>query len=98
MTGEKDESLRELVSRLGLPARGWIVVDHWVDDVCALGIARRDAPRVLVYVSSGATPAGRFDYQCEVPNGPEPEDFQTVASGEEVAFEELLEALEKHLG
>ena len=94
----KDVSIRRLLStvaaRLG-PA-GWTVVDHWDADLFAIGVAKVDDPRILVYVSTYQHPTGKFYVECEVPNGPEPSDYRVQQQGE-VDLEALLEILRTHL-
>ena len=36
----KDRRILDLVSRLGLEKRGWVIADDWEADLCAIGIAR----------------------------------------------------------
>ena len=98
MTARKDKAIRELVARLGLASRGWQVVDHWEADLQAIGIATKDDPRRLVYVSTFSRTPGHFDYQCETPAGPADENYTTTAYGEDVDYETLLSAMEAHLG
>lgn len=97
MTLAKDRSIRQLVSLLDLGQRGWTLVDHWEADLCAVGIASDAEPRRLVYVSTYAKAPGTYDYECEVPNGAQPTEYQTVASGEDASLVELVAVLERHL-
>lgn len=96
----KDRGLQELIARLELTSRGWLVVDHWDADLHAVGLATTRDPRRLAYVSTFMRTAGRFDYECETPAGPGPEDdsYTTTASGQDVDYDTLLRALETHLG
>lgn len=94
----KDQSIRELVSLLDLGRRGWVLVDHWEADLCAIGIARGSESQRLVYVSTYDKDPGSYDYECEVSCGAQPAEYRTVASGENVNFAELVTALQRHLG
>jgi hypothetical protein len=98
VTVAKDQSIRELVALLELGRRGWVLVDHWEADLCAVGIARGIEPRRLVYVSTYDKAPESYDYQCEVPDGAQATGYRTVACGEDVSFTELVAALERHLG
>ena len=98
MTARKDRTIRELITRLELAARGWQVVDHWEADLQAIGVATKQDPRRLVYVSTFSRAPGHFDYQCEAPAGPDDEDYTTTTSGDDVDYETLLKVLEAHLG
>ncbi|ANM30873.1 hypothetical protein ABI59_16760 [Acidobacteria bacterium Mor1] len=94
---EKDDSIKHLLQWLRLDERGWVLADHWDADLGATGIAHRDHPRRLVYVSSFQNDFGRYYYECEVPAGDEPTDYKVTATGENLSREELLAVLERHL-
>lgn len=93
----KEPAILELVRALSLDAKGWQVVDHWEADRCAIGIAADDNPRRLVYVSCFGTHAGRFNYECEAPEGPEATHYRIERSGEGVELPELVRVLKQHL-
>jgi hypothetical protein len=92
----KDPRLLRLLEHLDLEARQWVVVDHWPADRTAIGIAAKHAPLRLVYVSVFDAPEGTFDYECEVPSGPQPVDYETGASGQGVTLGELEAILVQH--
>lgn len=92
----KHESVLALLERLELARRGWIVVDHWDADLCAVGIAHRDDPRRLVYVSTWNRPTGRCYFDCETPTGDDPTDYESHAV-EDADFETLVRAMEAPL-
>ncbi len=94
---EKDESIKQLVQSLPMKERGWILLDHWDADRCATGIAHRDDPRRLVYVSTLRNSPGRYCYECEAPVGEAEVDYKVTATGKDVSREELLAVLEQHL-
>lgn len=96
MTLIKDESLLALLDRLQLAAKEWAVVDHWEADLCAVGIAHRDDPRRLVYVSTWNKPAGRYYIECETPRGDDPTDYPSHEI-EDADFGALVSAMEAHL-
>jgi hypothetical protein len=93
----KDASLQAFLARLELDDRGWIVVDHWPADHAAVGIAAKGDPRRLVYVSVFDNAEGFYDYECEEPRGPSPDDYNTTAAGQHVTFDILLSILIRHL-
>jgi hypothetical protein len=97
MSLAKDQSILDVLARLALPSRDWTTVDNWDADLCAIGIASKQHPRRLVYISTYGRERGRYDYQCEEPTGREPEDYATVNRGENVEFSTLVEVIEKHL-
>lgn len=93
----KHPSIVRLLDALALPEHGWVEVDFWDGDTCAVGIARRGTPRPLVDVSVWNLPPGRYYYECETPTGPDATDYEVVEKGEEVDFETLKAAMERHL-
>lgn len=94
----KHTSIVRVVATLRLAERGWIETDHWDADLCAVGIARSGGPRQLVYISTWKKRPGRYYFECEAPNGPAPTDYEVVSQGDDVDFETLLAAMERHLG
>jgi hypothetical protein len=93
----KHRSIVQLLDRLAMAERGWVETDTWDGDLCAVGIARLGAPRPLVYVSVWNLPPGRYYYECETPTGPDATDYEVVERGEDVDFETLRRAMERHL-
>jgi hypothetical protein len=93
----KDQSVLRLLVDLDLDRHEWTVVDHWEADAFAIGVAAKPDPRRLVYVSTFRRAPGRFDFEAELPVGPEETDYRVVDRGESVPFEDLLKALVKHL-
>jgi len=94
---DKEQAIKDLIAALPLGENPWILVDHWDADLCAIGIARADQPRQLVYVSSFGRSTGRYDYECETPKGPQADEYTTTTSGEDVDFETLLDIIRRHL-
>jgi hypothetical protein len=97
MSEEKDSSIGDLVAALALGARGWVLVDHWPADRCAIGIASERDRRRLVYVSTYGKEPGRFAYDCEAPCGPDVTDFRSVDARQDASLPELLAVIERHL-
>lgn len=93
----KDASILDLIARLDLPRRGWIVVDHWEADCMAIGIATPADPRRLVYVSMYDEEPNRYYYECEIPAGSAPNEYVTAERGQSVDFEELERVIHRHL-
>lgn len=95
----KRRAIRALLKRLPMADRGWVIEDHWECDLCAIGVARADDRRRLVYVLTWQHSPGRYSYICEVPGeGPDPTDFVHGEQGEDVDEAQLLDALVRHLG
>jgi hypothetical protein len=94
----KGQEIVALLSTIDIQQRGWMIVDHWEGDLCAIGIARISEPRRLVYVSTFNKNSGRYDYECEAPSGPNDPDYVEVDRGQDVTLDELLDALVRHLG
>ncbi len=97
MTLNKDATIVELVARLELDQRGWVIEDHWDGDLCAIGIATPQAPRRLVYISTYNEPSCHYYYECEIPAGPCIEEYRTVAAGNVLSFDELVRIMQWHL-
>ncbi len=93
----KTPAIVALLEQLNLEARGWTVVGHWDSDECAIGVARADRPRQLVYVSTFEPLPERFFYECEQANGTDPTDYEVTDWGEDVDLTKLIEVLESHL-
>lgn len=93
----KDKSILHLVDRLGLNDKKWILADHWEADLFAIGIASEENPRRLAYVTTHNKEPGAYDCECGILS--EEEEFPYVTSGryENIGFDELLYALERHL-
>ncbi len=94
---QKHKSILQLLDRLNLDERGWAINDHWEADMVAIGIATAENPNHLVYIGTFGLPEGLYNYDCETPTGPDPTDYAEIDSGEEVGFDELLAAMERHL-
>jgi hypothetical protein len=58
----KVDAIEELLARLSIQERGWVVVDHWEADRCATGIASVRDSRRLVYVSVFERLPDRYAY------------------------------------
>jgi hypothetical protein len=93
----KEVRICDLLETLELERRGWIVVDHWSADLCAVGIALGSDPSLLVYVSTFKKAEGRFDYECQGPGGADPEDYVVTEQGCDADLVQLLTVLCSHL-
>ena len=101
---QKDESIVRLLAalkeRLGVGA--FDVVDHWDEDLCAIGIARRDNHGILAYISTFGQAEGTYFVSLEMP--PRPPDKQwanhpytPAGECEARSFDQLVEIIQKHL-
>jgi hypothetical protein len=97
MSIAKDRSILALLAKLPMTSRGWVTVDHWEADLCAIGIASKEHPRRLVYVSTYGKECDRYYYECEEPSGVAPEEHKTVDRGTDVDFRTLARVIEGHL-
>jgi hypothetical protein len=95
---EKHASIQSLIRSLGLRKRSWIVVDHWIEDDHAIGIAAKKDPRRLVYVASDESKPDTYYYECEVPLGSDDTDYDVTSSDDGVDIKTLVAVLERHLG
>lgn len=94
---EKHRSIVELIRALRLRDRGWVQTHEWDGDTCAAAFARDGDLRRVVYVSVWNLPPGRYYYESETPNGPGATDYEVVDRAEDVDFETLAAAMERHL-
>lgn len=97
MSRTKDDTILWLIERLPLKKHNWLIRDHWVGDLCAIGITNHKDEGRLVYVSTFNKTRGRFDFECEESRhaGQRP---AVVARGDDVDFPTLLSALISYLG
>jgi len=93
----KDKTINDFLIRLNLAERGWIIVDHWEADICAIGIAHRNSPRRLLYISTFNKKPGFYDYECESPSLVNSDDYETIAKKTDANFNEVLKAAEQYL-
>ncbi|MGL4464112.1 MAG: hypothetical protein ACRDD1_18405 [Planctomycetia bacterium] len=89
-------ALDRLRSRLGPEA--FVLADHWASDRCAVGVASRRDPGVLVYISCHGDSPDRFGYELERPR-PLGDDFpyRVVGRAADVSFDELADVVAGHL-
>ncbi len=94
---KKETKIIKLLEKLRVETRGWLVVDHWDADLCAVGVAACADLRKLVYISTYKQPKDRYYYACEAASPMGGDDNCTVASADGVSFAELLDVMVKHL-
>lgn len=97
MTSDKDESIAALLAALDLRKHGWITVDHWDADRCAIGVASSVEPRRLVYISTWKMEPGHCYWECEVPTGQDIADYSVTSQGYAQGLDTLLLVLRSHL-
>lgn len=96
MTTEKDKSIQDLLRLIDPGKHNWIVVDYWDGDLCAIGIAHKDQPRRLIYISTFNQAPGYYYYECEEPAGPMLSDYTATKSAEGIDFHELMRIINWH--
>lgn len=98
--GEKDPAIVRVVERLraDLGAGYFVEVPYWEADLLAVGLGRPDDPDVLVYVAVGMDDDG-FHVECETPvvAGEEELPYRLAWRGENVSYDEVREAVRRHL-
>lgn len=97
MSLAKDTSILAMLDRLDLAVHGWVIVDNWDGDECAVGIAKGGCLRRLVYVSTFETGPDQYDYECEEPVGEDETDYRVVDRGTASSLEDLRSILRRHL-
>ena len=97
----KDRSILDVLTllRRDLGGAAFVLVDHWEDDLAAVGIARADNERVLAYISTYGLAPGRYYLELETP-GPSADttDYHVVQRSESMDYEALCRAVAKHFG
>ena len=96
----KDEAIRLFLAMIQskLDDESYQIVDHWDASLVSIGIAKPGEPDILVYVTTLGQPEGCYGYECEIPSeNPDEFPFQTVAEGDGVNFETMVEIIRKHL-
>jgi hypothetical protein len=99
-TLQKDDTIIRLLTRLRerLGAGAFDVVDRWESDLCAIGFARPDDHRVLVYVCTYERQDGAYFVSLELPPAADSDMAYSSAGERDVAsFEELVEIIQRHL-
>jgi hypothetical protein len=97
---QKDKTILRLLDRLAkrLGTRAFDVVDHWEADLCAIGIARPDDHRVLVYVCTYEQQDGTYFVSLELPPAAGSDlPFSSAGEQEAKSFDELVEIIQRHL-
>lgn len=95
----KNAVLQDVVSRLlkDLAALKPVVVDRWEDDPSAVGIARKDNDRVLIYITIDGDSEDLFCYECEVAEGPKVSEYTVSERKDGCSYEDLRDAARRHL-
>jgi hypothetical protein len=99
----KDRSITLLLKALDLEGHGWVVIDYWEADRCAIGIGRREegakeGERKLAYISTWQEPAGRYFVDLDSPAPRDPLGYVTEASVDDCDIGQVIAMLETHLG
>ena len=97
-TKNKDKSIKNLVQMIleNLDERELIIVDHWESDLCSVGIARKDSPDQLVYLSTYNVPKNFLYYELEFPKDIDQLNLTYPTSGE-VNNKDILKIISSHL-
>jgi hypothetical protein len=95
VTASKDASVDSVLERLraDLGDESFTVVDHWAGDLCAVGVARPDNPRYLVYISTWPPERGTFNYECERPSADPELPYDSDGRVEDVSYEHVRAAV-----
>ena len=96
---DKDPSITAIVDRLrsDLGPEAFDMLDHWDDDLCAVGIARPSDHRYLVYICTFPPEAGTISYECEKPPTDPERLYSSDGMVESASYADLLAAVRQHL-
>lgn len=99
MDQAKDVKLISVLQRLGqdLGDDAFVIVDHWKADLDAIGIARPDDRRYLVYISTFGPDTHSLAFECESPPSEESVVYASDGMTESATYESLLAAVRRHL-
>lgn len=99
MALEKDAAihavLEQLWRRLGPDA--FVVTDHWVSVLNAIGISSPHNLGVLIFIHCDENLPGRFGYELELPSQTDDFPYQVAGRASDVSFEELVRVVADHL-
>ena len=96
----KDKTIVDVVAQLHLRIgkEAFQIVDHWDADCMAVGVARSDDPRTLVYISTFNKPIGRYFVSLESPPAKgDDAPYKDIGHHEDVDIETLVRIVQKHL-
>ncbi len=96
----KDASIQDIVTFLAqhLGKDAFQVVDHWGADFFAIGIARKNDPETLVYISTWQKPEGRCSATLQSAKGTWRDVSCTAGMDlDDLSFQELLVLASLHL-
>lgn len=96
---KKDESIKCIIANLTekLGENYFDIVDHWKDDLCAIGISSPSNNEVLVYIATSGNVKGYYDVHLELP--PETNDafpYKSVGEYSGVNIDKLIEIIHNH--
>lgn len=96
---KKDQALLNILDRLRLDFGdgAYQFVDHWDGDLCAVGIARNDVPRQLVYITVWKCPEGEVAVSLESPAETSEDLYDGRGTYEHCSYSELRELIGAHL-
>lgn len=99
VTAQKDRAINDVLERLraDLGDASFTLVDYWDGDLCAVGVARPDDSRHLVYISTWPPGRGTFTYECERPSTDPGLLYESDGMVEHVSYEALRAAVQEHL-
>jgi|GEM_PF-2005164 len=99
MMKKKTPVLKEVISRLmkDLSDLRPVVVDNWEEDPSAVGLARKDNDRVLIYITLDGDSEDLYCFECEVAEGPKQSDYSVKERKDCCDYEELRDAARRHL-
>jgi hypothetical protein len=97
---DKDLPILVFLSRLekSIGSSGFVVTDHWENDLTAIGVSSPNDADILAYVSCFNKVEGHYNYELELPAVPATEMPYTVAGrGSDVPLDELIRIVTVHL-
>ena len=96
----KEESIKDVISKLyeRLGENYFDIVDHWKDDLAAIGIGSPYNNKILAYISTCGNEKGFYDIHLELPpSGDDDFPYEDAGQFNSVNFEQLVEIVCNHL-
>ena len=99
MDPAKDDAVLSVLRRLreDLGDDAFVIDDHWQSDRCAVGIARPNDRRYLVYVSTWGPDDDSLAFECESPPTEDGQVYGADGMTDSATYEILLSAVRTHL-
>lgn len=91
---EKDEAILVFLRALNERTTEWEIRDHWVGDLCAIGVVSAKNSELLAYVTCWQEPNGYYYLELEENAGTDA--YETVERIEKCALVDAVDKIMQH--